>query len=149
MDGRVKQLLRVGLAVTVVVAAVPQMSRVLAAQQKPVTAAEGWVQTPAAGATTAIAFALVRNPTMYDVYVTAASADVAGSVELRQAAPGTAGKAVPQITVPAYESVRMTPDGVHLLLKDLKAPLKEGATVNLTLTTDQGVFKVPAVVRKQ
>lgn len=149
MDLAVTRLLRVVLAVTVGIAALTSTSDAVAGQAKPVTAAEGWVQTPAAGATTAIAFALVGNPTMYDVFVTAASTDAAGSVELRQAAPGTSGKAVPHITVPAYESVRMTPAGVHLLLKDLKAPLKEGATVNLTLTTDQGVLKVAAIVRKQ
>ena len=134
------------LAAMVGVAAMPGR---LAAQAKEVAAADGWVKTPAAGETTAAAFALVRNPTMYDVYVTAASADVAGSVELWEAAPGTTGKAVPHLTIPAYETVRMAPAGAHLLLKDLKAPLKEGDTVNLTLTTDQGLLKVAAVVRKQ
>jgi len=117
------------------------------AQQKPVTAADGWVQAPKAGETTAAAFAIVRNPTMYDVYVTAAATDAAGSVELRQAAPGTPGKVVKQLTVPAYESVSMGPAGMHLLLKDLKRPLKPGDTVSLTLTTDQGVLKVAAVVK--
>jgi copper(I)-binding protein len=109
--------------------------------------ADGWVKAPAAGETTAAAFALIRNPTMYDIYVTAAATDVAGSVELRQAAPGTPGKAVKEITVPAYESLTLGPAGMHLLLKDLKKPLKPGETVALTLTTDQGVLKVAAVVK--
>jgi hypothetical protein len=119
----------------------------VSAQQKPVTAADGWVKAPAPGETTAAAFALIRNPTMYDIYVTAAASDAAGSVELRQAAPGTPGKAVKEITVPAYESLALGPAGMHLLLKDLKKPLKPGETVGLTLTTDQGVLKVAAVVK--
>ncbi len=117
------------------------------AQQKPVTAADGWVQAPKAGETTAAAFVIVRNPTMYDVYVTAATTDAAGSVELRQAATGAPAKPVQRITVPAYESIIMGADGAHLLLKDLKRPLKAGDTVSLTLTTDQGVLKVAAVVK--
>ena len=146
MDRVTKRVMTVTLAAMVAVAV---MSGQVAAQPKVVAAADGWVKTPAAGETTAAAFALIRNPTMYDVYVTAASADVAGSVELREAVPKTSGKAVPHITVPAYESVEMGPAGVHLLLKDLKKPLKEGDIVNLTLTTDQGSLKVAAVVRKQ
>lgn len=146
MNRVTKRVVAAILAALVGVAAMPGR---LAAQAKEVAAADGWVQIPAAGETTAAAFALIRNPTMYDVYVTSASADVAGSVELWEAAPGTSGKAVPHLTVPAYETVRMAPAGAHLLLKDLKVPLKEGDIVTLTLTTDQGVLKVAAVVRLQ
>jgi len=146
MDQVTKRVMTVTLAVMVVVAV---MSGRVTAQPKVVAAADGWVKTPAAGETTAAAFALIHNPTMYDVYVTSASADVAGSVELREAVPKTSGKTVPHITVPAYESVKMGPAGVHLLLKDLKKPLKEGDTVNLTLITDQGALKVAAAVHKQ
>ena len=149
MDRVTKRVMTVILAAMVAVAGLLAMPGRVAAQPKVVAAADGWVKTPAAGETTAAAFALIRNPTMYDVYVTSASADVAGSVELREAVPKTSGKTVPHITVPAYESVKMGPAGVHLLLKDLKKPLKEGDIVHLTLTTDQGSLKVAAVVRKQ
>ncbi len=149
MDRVTKRVRTVILAAMVAVAGLLAMPGRMAAQPKVVAAADGWVKTPAAGETTAAAFALIRNPTMYDVYVTSATADVAGSVELREAVPKTSGKAVPHITIPAYESVKMGPAGVHLLLKDLKKPLKAGDIVNLTLTTDQGALKVAAVVRKQ
>lgn len=152
MDRVTKRVRTVILAAMVAVAALSALSAMsgrVAAQAKALAATDGWVKTPAAGETTATAFALIRNPTMYDVYVTSASADVAGSVELRVAAPGTSGKAVPHLTVPAYETVKMGPAGVHLLLKGLKAPLKAGDTVNLTLTTDQRALKVAAIVRKQ
>ena len=144
-----RQTMTVTVAAMVAVAALSAVSGRLTAQANGVAVADGWVKTPAAGETTAAAFALIRNPTMYDVYVTSAIADLAGSIELRDAVPKTSGKAVPHITVPAYESVKMGPAGVHLLLKDLKKPLKEGDIVHLTLTTDQGALKVAAVVRKQ
>ncbi len=90
------------------------------------TASDGWVMLPAAGETTANAFAVVRNPTMYDVYLVSAASDVAGKVEFRKTGDGEA-KAVPGLTVPAYGKLTMGPDGVHLL---------EDESVPLTLMTD-------------
>ena len=123
------------------------------ARQEPnVAASKGWVKTPAPGETTATAFVFVDNPTMYDTYIVSAEADVAGSVEFRVKAPGGEAeeRAAPFVNVPAHESISMGPDGVHLLLKDLKRSLQEGETVALTLTTDSSVvMKVPAVVRKE
>jgi copper(I)-binding protein len=55
---------------------------------------------------------------------------------------------VKEVTVPAYGSLTLEPRGPHLLLTDLKRPLKAAETVALTLTTDIGVvLKVPASVR--
>ena len=40
------------------------------------------------------------------------------------------------------------PDGVHLVLKDLKRPLKEGETITLTVVTDGGVaIPLAAIVK--
>ncbi len=113
------------------------------------TASDGWVKLPAAGETTANAFAVVRNPTMYDVYLVSAASDVAGKVEFRKTGDGEA-KAVPELTVPAYGKLTMGPDGVHLLLVELKRPLQEDESVPLTLTTDGNVkLRIQAVVRKE
>ena len=52
--------------------------------------------------------------------------------------------------MPAYDRVDMRPGGLHLLLIDLKRPLKEGDTVALTLSTDNaGTLEVAAIVRKE
>jgi copper(I)-binding protein len=121
------------------------------AAQKPLTASKGWVKAPAAGATTTTAFVVVDNPTMYDVYVTSAATDVAGSVTFQRAgaSPGAAPESVEQITAPAYDSVELTPEGVHMLLSGLKRPLAPGDVVTLTLTTDSGIqLEVSAEVRK-
>ena len=142
-----------GLAWLVVVVAleVAAGAGVMAGQGAAATASKGWVKAPGAGETTATAFAVVENPTMYDVYLTSAAADVAGKVEFREKADGSAAaQAKKFVMVPAYGSVSMDPKGVYLLLMELKRPLKEADQVSLTLTTDAGVaLKVSAVVRKE
>ena len=123
-----------------------------APQPKRVAASSGWVKLPATGETGAMAFVAIENPTMYEIYVVSATADAAGKVELRDG--GQSGdarlKAVEFISVPAYASVDMKPETVHLMLLDLKRPLKEGDKVVLALATDNaGTLEVPAVVRKE
>jgi periplasmic copper chaperone A len=110
------------------------------AQPKTPSALSAWVAAPAAGATSAVAYVAVDNPTMYDIYITAATADVAAKVELR--APGAGGaeaSVVPEFPVPAYGSTAAQPSAPHLRLVDLKKPLAAGDTVQLTLTTDGGL----------
>lgn len=124
----------------------------LVVAQKAVSVSSGWVKLPAPGETMALAFANVDNPTMYDIYLVTATADIAGKVEFREMGQGGDAKAQPvkELTVPAYGSVLMSPKGVHLVLIDLKRPLKEGDTVSLTFTNEMGEkFRVSAVVRKE
>ena len=125
---------------------------VVAAQQKKVEASGGWVKEPAAGETTATAFVDVDNPTIYDVYLMSAATDVAGKVEFRDKSEKgePQGQVKKTVTVPAFGSVIMDPNGVQLLLTDLKRPLKGGDTVSLMLKTDGGVeLQVSAAVRKE
>ena len=125
----------------------------IGARQKAELAAEGgWVKLPAAGEMSAMAFADVNNTTMYDVYLTSATTDVAGKVELRETGPDGVTKpdALKSLTVPAFGWLSLKPKGVYLLLTDLKRPLKEGETISLTLGTDGGIkLEVEAVVRKE
>src|SRR5215467_2116456 len=115
----------------------------LAGQDKGVKASNGWVKLPGAGETNATAFVTVENPGMYEVNITSAAADAAGKVELRDA-----GQAVTFIAVPAYGRVDMSPAGVHLVLLDMKRPIKEGDAVALTLATDSDLtLTVAAQVR--
>ena len=124
---------------------------VRAGQQPEPSASSGWVKLPASGETTARAFVSVDNPTMYEIFLASASADVAGRVEFRQAdANGTLKpEAVKNVTVPAYGSLDMDPKGVQLVLSELKRPLKEGETVTLTLSILYGAtLQLPATVKK-
>lgn len=116
--------------------------------QKPITASDAWVKALPDG--TATAFAVVDNPTMYDVYLVSASADIADEVRFREpeATGSTNTKEVKEITAPAYSKAILTPGGTHLTLDKLKRQLKVGETIVLTLTTDGGlVLQVPAVVK--
>jgi periplasmic copper chaperone A len=124
----------------------------LAAQGKGVAASDGWVKLPAPGESGAMAFVAIENPTMYGIYVTSAVSDAAAKIELRDAGQSADARQKPLefISVPAYDRVDMRPGGVHLLLVDLKRPLKEGDKVALTLSTDNaGTLEVAAVVRKE
>lgn len=117
----------------------------LAAQAGP-TAADAWVAEPAAGATAADAYAVVENPSMYEIFVVSVTTDAAGAAEIVTGAD--AGTPVRELAVPAYGRAELTPGAVRIRLKDLKKPLKAGDSVELLLTTDGGtVIKVTATVK--
>jgi len=122
------------------------------AGQAEISASAGWVKAPGSGETTAMAFATIQNPSMYEVYFTSATTDVAARVEFRDRKKGLdpAAQVVKFVMVPAYDNLSMDQNGVHLMLLDLKRPLAAGDTVSLTLVTDAGVkVQVPAEVRTQ
>src|SRR4249920_2426091 len=97
--------------------AVAALIAAAAPQPRRVAASSGWVKLPAAGEAGAMAFVAIENPTMYEIYVVSATADAAGKVELRDG--GQSGdarlKPVEFISVPAYASVDMKPESVHLV----------------------------------
>jgi copper(I)-binding protein len=109
--------------------------------QKTLTASKAWIKAPAAGASTAAAFVVIDNPTMYDVYVVSAQSDAAASVTFLQPgeAKGAEPRAVEHLTAPAYDRLELTPDGFHMLLSGLKKPLKPGDKVTIVLATDSGI----------
>jgi periplasmic copper chaperone A len=114
----------------------------IALAQPSITAADAWVSEAAAGGT-AVAGLTITNPTMYDIYIVAATSDAAGKVELREG-----DKAVKHITVPSFGFVELTAAGPHVVLMDLKSALKAGGKVTLTLETDGGVTVVTTAVVK-
>jgi hypothetical protein len=117
--------------------------------QGKLSATDAWIKLPAAGETSTVAFAVVDNPTMYDVYVTGAVTEIAGRVQLRESGPGGAPPTeVKEATAPAYSKLELTASGVHLLLLDLVRPLKEGDVIPLTVLTDGPALSVSATVRK-
>ncbi len=66
-----------------------------------------------------------------------ASSPVAGVVEIHEMAmEGNVMKmrAIPGLDLPAGKAVDLKPGGYHVMLMDLKGPLKEGETVPITLT---------------
>jgi copper(I)-binding protein len=87
-------------------------------------------------------YAMLTNPTMYDVYVQSGTSD-AGKVELREG-----GKATTNLTIPSYGSLELKADGPFVMVSELKSQPKAGDTINLKLVTDGGVaIAITAIVK--
>ncbi len=109
-------------------------------------------------ATGAVYFKGIRNTGAVADRLLSASTPVAGRVEIHrmQMLQGVQGdvmqmRAVPALDLPAGATVAMkhgTPDGYHLMLLDLKAPLKDGDRFPVTLTFEKaGVHEVKVWVQ--
>lgn len=103
--------------------------------------------------TGAVYFRGIRNTGVVADRLLSASTPVAGRVEIHrmQMLQGAQGevmqmRAVPSLEIPAGATVAMKhgmPDGYHLMLLDLKAPLKDGDRFPVTLTFEKaGVHEV-------
>ena len=92
---------------------------------------------------TAIVYATINNPTMYDVYVVSGKSDAAAKVELLDG-----DKVVTSLTVAAYGSLELKADGPKVRLSGVKGQLKAGDELKLTLQTDGGVnIPIAAIVK--
>ncbi len=120
--------------------------------QSTVTVSGVWVRETVPGRNVTAAYATVENPGTADLQIVGASAEVAGRVEMHEMMrSGDMMKMSPvkAITVPAKGKVELKPGGLHIMLFDLKRPLKEGETVELILATDKGAtVKAQAPVKK-
>lgn len=124
----------------------------VAEAQAPLTASGAWVREPVPGRTVTAAFVVIENAGAADLQIVGATCDAAGIVEMHEMVrSGDMMKMAPvkSIAVPAKGKVELRPGGLHLMLFELNKPLKEGDTVNLTLTTDTGAkVQAAAAVKK-
>ena len=77
---------------------------------------------------------LTANAPLQLVGVTSPVAGVAEVHEMARDGDVMRMRAVPALALPAGKAVELKPGGYHLMLMDLKQPLKAGDTVPLTLT---------------
>lgn len=99
------------------------------------TLSQPWVRATPGGAKNGAAYLVVNNAGRGDV-LQSASSPVAGTVELHTHLNDNGVmrmRQVPEIVIPAQQKVALQPGGLHIMLIDLKAPLKVGDTVPLTL----------------
>jgi periplasmic copper chaperone A len=71
-----------------------------------------------------------------DLRLVSAQSPVAGVVEVHEMAMENQVmkmRAIPHLSLPAGKTVELKPGGYHVMLMDLKAPVKAGETVPLTL----------------
>lgn len=142
----IERIALVALAVFACGAAAP------AAQAPAFVASAAWVREPVPGQQQTAAYVVIENPGAAELRIVGASSDVAGVVEIHEMVrTGDMMKMAPvkSVPVPAHGRVELKPGGLHLMLFQLKKPLKAGDTASLTLTTASGdSVKVAAAVKK-
>ena len=122
------------------------------AAQAQVAVKDAWVRATVAQQKATGAFMQLQSA--QDAKLISAQSPVAGVVEVHEMAmDGGVMKmrAVPSLTLPAGKAVDLQPGGYHVMLMDLKNPIKDGDTVPVTLVFEgkdgkrQSVeLKVPA-----
>ena len=124
------------------------------ARAQPVGVNDAWVRAPAPGQTIAAAYMELTSRT--SMVLVAISSTAAAAVELHNTTM-EAGvmkmRPVGRIDLPGGKPVKLAPGGLHVMLIDLKKPLKAGDKVPLTLTVQRpdgasrSIFTVHAEVR--
>ena len=114
-------------AVAIALTAAPALAQV--------TVADAWARGTLAAQRATGAFMNLTSPT--DTALVSASSPVAGLVEVHEMAMDGGVmrmRAIQQLALPAGKTVSLKPGGYHVMLMDLKGPLKEGEAVPITLT---------------
>ena len=117
-----------------------------AAARAQVTVADAWVRGTVTGQKATGAF--MRLQSASDTALVAAASPVAGVVEIHEMKmDGGVMKmsAIRSLAVPAGTTTELKPGGYHVMLMELKQPLKEGETVPVTLTFEDKAGKRQAV----
>jgi len=114
---------------------------------------QAWARaTPGAAKTGAIYLTITNKGTAPDTLEGKASSPAAKDAdvhEMKMVNNVMEMRPVPSLTIPPGKSVVFEPNGYHVMLTGLKAPLKEGQSVPLTLTfAHAGPVQVTASVAK-
>jgi periplasmic copper chaperone A len=126
------------VAATAFAAALPAFAQV--------AVSDAWVRGTVAGQAATGAFMQLRSTT--DAALVAAASPVAKVVEIHEMKmDGGVMKmaAIDRLALPAGKAVELKPGGYHVMLMDLKQPLKEGETVPVTLTFEDKAGKKTTV----
>ena len=117
---------------------------VLAGAADNVSVQDPYVRLAPPNAAATAAFMVIRNTGDKDVKVVKADNPVSKATELHtHLNEGGVMKMrpVPAIEIKAKGEAALKPGGLHVMMIDLKAPLKEGDSVPITLTFDDGSSK--------
>lgn len=115
-------------------ALVPALLLTAGLAQAQVVVADAWVRTTVAQQKSTGAFMQIKSPT--DVKLVSISTPAAGVAEVHEMAMDgdvMRMRPVAALAVPAGKPVDLKPGGFHVMLMDLKGPLKTGDAVPLTL----------------
>ena len=107
-----------------------------------VTVSDAWIRGTVAGQKVTGAFMqLSSTADAALVDVASPSAKFVEIHEMKKDGDVMRMKAIDRLPLPAGKSVALTPGGYHMMLFDLKAPLKAGDIVPLTLTFEDSAGK--------
>ncbi len=116
------------------------------ASDSPVTIDNAVIPQPPAAATVSAAYMSVHNPGDQARQIVSAHSDVAEHVELHTHTHKDGMmqmRQVDEVALPAGETVRFEPGGLHIMLIGLSSPLEAGQDVAITLTLDNGESVTP------
>ncbi len=109
---------------------------------------DAWVREVPPTSKMSAAYMVIENKGKEADRLVDASNNVSEITELHETVEGRM-RRVKAIEIPAGGKVELKPGGLHIMLINLKKPLKEGDTVELTLKFEKsGEVKVQAPVRK-
>ena len=104
------------------------------------------------GAPNSAAFMILKNTSAQDVVLTSATSELARATELHNHINDNGVmrmREVPEIVVPAGQSVQLKPGGLHVMFMGLATPLKQGEQGSFTLVDQSGQeYPVQAPVKK-
>lgn len=145
---------RVPLRVIVALTALGCALTATGAAAQPAAVRDAWIRAPAPGQKVAAAY--LELTSRGNTALVAVASPAAAAVELHNTTMERGVmkmRPVRRIELPAGKAVKFAPGGLHLMLVDLKRPLKPGDKVPLTLTVERAdrasrsVFTIEAVVR--
>lgn len=126
---------------------------VVAAAPPSLQVSGAWVRESNPASRITAAYLTLHNPSSKPMTVAGVTSTAAGTVEMHEmkTVDGVMSmQQVSKIVVPAKGSVTLAPNGMHLMLIDLVAPLRGGQSVELVLKMDDGSpVVVHAPVKKQ
>jgi hypothetical protein len=98
---------------------------------------QGWTRATPGGAKTGGGFLTIENKGSSPDKLVGVSADVAGKVEVHQMAMDNSVMKMRPVegglTIDPGKTVKLAPGGLHLMMMDLKSPLKQGDKLPVTL----------------
>ncbi len=120
----------------------------LALAQPQIEVKDPWVRLVPQNAKSTAAYMKIENKGTEADRLVDASNGVSKITEIHETIEGKM-RRIKAIDIPAGKSVELKPGGLHVMLIDLKEPLKEGQTVEITLKFEKsGEIKVQAPVKK-
>lgn len=100
-----------------------------------------YIRATPPNSTNSAAFMVIKNAHNKDIKLLAAGSEIAARVELHQHVMEEGlmkMRQVEEIIIKAGGSVTLQPGGYHVMFLNLKQPLKEGQSVTLSLSFDNG-----------